>query len=155
MSKRTVNESHLVMFVLDGSDVDENDEKIYQLVKDKNILVVVNKTDKGDYKDQRADIYVSAKTGDNLDKLRNLIFERTVDEGVDMNGELLMEERHYEALSRAREKFEFALSNVNNVPLDILAIDIKDGWDALGEISGKTATEEIINDIFSRFCVGK
>ena len=44
---------------------------------------------------------------------------------------------------------------VRSTPLDIVAIDIKDGWDALGEISGKTATEEIINDIFSRFCVGK
>ena len=41
------------------------------------------------------------------------------------------------------------------VTLDLLAIDIKDGWDALGEISGKTATEEIIDNIFSKFCVGK
>ena len=48
-----------------------------------------------------------------------------------------------------------ALENINAVPLDILSIDIKDGWDALGEISGKTATEEIIDNIFSKFCVGK
>ena len=49
----------------------------------------------------------------------------------------------------------FALTNIGSVPLDILAIDVKDGWDALGEISGRTATEDIINDIFSKFCVGK
>lgn len=155
MSKRTVNESHLVIFVLDGGEIDAEDDKIYELVKDKNLLVVVNKTDKGEYKDDRANIYVSAKNGDNLDALREEIYNRTVGDGIDVNGEMLMEERHYEALKRAKDKFEFALGSVNDVPLDILAIDIKDGWDALGEISGKTATEEIINDIFSRFCVGK
>ena len=155
MSKRVLNESHLVVFVLDASNVNEEDEKIYDLVKDKNLLVVVNKTDKSDYNDDRADLYISAKTGLNLDKLREEIYNKTVGEGVDLNGEMLLEERHYEALSRAKEKFKFALSNVGCVPLDILSIDIRDGWDALGEISGKTATEEIINDIFSRFCVGK
>ena len=51
--------------------------------------------------------------------------------------------------------FVFALSSIGSVSLDVLSIDIKDGWDALGEISGKTATEEIINNIFSKFCVGK
>ena len=72
-----------------------------------------------------------------------------------MNGDFLCEERHFNALSVAKEKFNFALNTIGSVSLDILAIDIKDGWDALGEISGKTATEEIINDIFSKFCVGK
>ena len=67
----------------------------------------------------------------------------------------MSEQRHFEALKNAKEKFSYALSMVDEIPLDIVAIDIKDGWDYLGEISGKTATEEIINDIFSRFCVGK
>ena len=67
----------------------------------------------------------------------------------------MCEERHFVALNRAKEKLEFARTMIGSVPLDILAIDVKDGWDALGEISGKTATEEIINDIFSKFCVGK
>ena len=48
-----------------------------------------------------------------------------------------------------------AKASVGVAPLDLLAIDVKDAWDYLGEISGKTATEEIINNIFSKFCVGK
>ena len=64
-------------------------------------------------------------------------------------------ERHFDAISRAKQKLETALNAIDCVTLDILAIDIKDGWDALGEISGKTATEEIIDNIFSKFCVGK
>ena len=74
---------------------------------------------------------------------------------VDTNGEYLVEERHYEALKRAREKIGFSLQSLGVVPLELVSIDLKDGWDALGEISGKTASEEIINTIFAKFCVGK
>ncbi len=154
-SKKILESADLVLFVLDGSEINADDEEIYELVKDKNTLVVVNKTDKGNFKDDRAEVYVSAVTGKNLEGLKKAIFNKTVGEGVDYNGDYLSEERHFRALERAKEKFTFALSMVKNTPLDIVAIDIKDGWDALGEISGKTATEEIINDIFSRFCVGK
>ena len=155
LSKRVLDESDLIVFVLDAGMVDDNDNQIYSLVKDKNHIVVVNKTDICDIKDNRADVYVSAKTGENLDELKKLIYKKSVGEGIDLNGDFLCEERHFNALSVAKEKFNFALNTIGSVSLDILAIDIKDGWDALGEISGKTATEEIINDIFSKFCVGK
>ncbi len=154
-SKKILESADLVLFVLDGSEINADDEEIYQLVKDKNTLTVLNKTDKGEFSDARAEVYVSALKGENLEGLKSAIFDKTVGVGVDYNGDYLSEERHFEALKRAKEKFDFALSMVKDTPLDIVAIDIKDGWDALGEISGKTATEEIINDIFSRFCVGK
>jgi tRNA modification GTPase len=115
----------------------------------------VNKTDKGRFDVDGADIYVSAKTGENLAELKELIFNKSVGAGIDLNGDFLCEERHFNALTRAKEKLTSAKLAIGLVPLDMLAIDIKDGWDALGEISGKTATEEIINDIFSKFCVGK
>ncbi len=155
LSKRVLNESDLIVLVLDGGNINAEDDEIYSLVKDKNVLVVLNKTDKGEYHDDRADIYVSAKNNDNIDALRELIYKKTIGENASLNGEFLCEERHYEALTRARDKFVFALSQIGNETLDLVSMDIKDGWDALGEISGKTATEEIINDIFSRFCVGK
>ena len=155
LSKKVIDESDIILFVLDGSDVGDEDEKIYSKIKDKNVLFVVNKTDKCDYKDERADVYVSAKTRNNIEQLKKILFEKTVLNGVDLNGDFLCEERHFEALKRAEKSLDFAINNVGRVSLDILAIDIKNGWDFLGEISGKTATEEIINDIFSKFCVGK
>lgn len=155
LSKRVLNESDLLLFVIDGDNVTEEDEKIYSLIKDKNVLFAVNKTDKSDYKDSRAEVYVSALKKENLDNLKRLMVEKTVGSGLDINGDFLCEERHYDALRRAKEKLAAALSAVGTVTLDILAIDIKDGWDALGEISGRTATEDIINDIFKKFCVGK
>ena len=155
LSKKILNECDLILFVMDGSDIGEEDDAIYSLVKDKNLIVAVNKVDKAEVKDDRADLYISARTRHNIEELKKLMFEKTVGSGLDLNGDFLCEERHFNALLRAKEKLEVALGAVGNVPLDILAIDVKDGWDALGEISGKTATEEIINDIFSKFCVGK
>lgn len=155
LSKKILNSSDLILFVLDGSNVETEDKELFNEIKDKNKIVVVNKIDKGDYKIENADIYISALNKTNLDNLRKMIYEKTISNGLDINGEFLTEERHYEALLKAKQSLVSAINNIDSVPLDMLAIDIKDGWDALGEISGKTATEEIINNIFSKFCVGK
>lgn len=155
LSKRILEESDLILLVLDGSNMSEEDEKIFSLTENRNRLVVVNKIDKCSYTDARADVYVSARNGDNLDVLKTLMFEKTIGTGIDLNGDFLCEERHYDALCTANGKLNSALDGIDCLPLDLLAIDIKDGWDALGEISGKTASEEIIDNIFSKFCVGK
>lgn len=154
MSKKILNESDLIIFVLDKT-ANEKDDEIYSLVKDKNLITVLNKSDLGDFEDSRADIKISAKENKNIDLLRDMMYEKTVGNGIDLNGDFICEERHFEALTRAKAKLEVALKNTELVTLDLLSIDIKEGWDALGEISGKTATEEIINGIFSKFCVGK
>ncbi len=155
LSKKVLSESDVILLVLDGGFITQEDEQIYSLVKDKNLIVAINKTDKNDYKDDRADVYVSALKKHNLSQLKELLFEKSVGSGLDLNGDFLCEERHFNALLRAKEKLLSALNSIGLVTLDLLAIDVKDGWDALGEISGRTATEDIINDIFSKFCVGK
>jgi len=155
LSRKILDESDLILFILDGSDVQKEDLDIYNAVKDKNTIVAINKVDKGDCDFEGADIKISALKKENLDKLKELIFDRTVGKNLDLSGDFLCEERHFNALTRAKEKFLMALNAIGVVTLDMLAIDVKDGWDALGEISGRTATEEIINDIFSKFCVGK
>ena len=154
LSERILNGSDVLLFVVDGSDIDEKDEEIYNQIKDKNVIFIVNKTDKSDYKDQRADIYVSAKNKENITGLTALLYKNTIG-SVDINGDFLCEERHFEALNRAKTAIENAIAGLNDVTLDILAIDVKNAWDSLGEISGETATEEIIDNIFSKFCVGK
>ncbi len=66
-----------------------------------------------------------------------------------------MEERHYSALKRAEQSLKSASEGIGLVTLDLVAIDLKDAWDALGEITGETANEEIISTVFEKFCVGK
>ncbi|KFI38309.1 hypothetical protein HY02_04015 [Peptococcaceae bacterium SCADC1_2_3] len=64
--------------------------------------------------------------------------------------------RHKNALIRARQSLEDSLTGLeNNVPEDLLAIDLKNAWEALGEITGTAVSEDIINRIFADFCVGK
>lgn len=155
LSKKITDSADLVIFVVDGSDISSDDEEIYEEIKDKNLLVVLNKSDKGEFFYEKADIKVSAKEKINLDELKELIYNKTVGNGIDLNGDFICEERHFEALKKAYESLSYALSSVNTLPLDLLSVDVKNGWDALGEISGKTASEEIIDNIFSKFCVGK
>lgn len=154
MSEKTVKECDALLFVADAGDITEEDEKIYASVKDKNVIFVVNKTDLSDEKDERADVYISAASGENVEELKKMLYERVVGK-VDTNADYLCEERHLAALSEARDKISSALSVLGKEPLDILAIDVRAAWQSLGEITGKTATEEIINNIFSKFCVGK
>lgn len=155
LSKKVLDESDLILFVLDGNDVTQKDKEIYELIKDKNHLTVLNKIDLGEFDFDGADIKISAKENLNVEALKKAMYQKTVGSGVDLNGEFLCEERHYQALNRGLEKLTAAKDVADTVTMDLLAIDIKAGWDALGEISGKTATEEIINGIFSKFCVGK
>jgi tRNA modification GTPase len=155
LSKRILKESDVILLVVDGSDFGTEDQKIYDIVKGENLIVAQNKLDKNGQRLEIADVCISALQKKNLEELKQLLVQKTVGAGIDLNGDFLCEERHYFALDRANQKFKQALENLDIVPLDILSIDIKDGWDALGEISGKTATEDIINNIFSKFCVGK
>ncbi len=155
LSKRVLNESDLVLFVKDITCETNEDNEIYNQIKDKNHIVVLNKIDKLEEKKEETGIMVSAKEKLNLNELRALMFEKTVGDGMSLEGDFLCEERHYEALLRAKEKLEQAYIALEEYSLDLVSIDIKEGWDALGEVSGKTATEEIIDNIFAKFCVGK
>ena len=67
----------------------------------------------------------------------------------------LIEERHYNALIRAIAIVKGAIVACGREPLEIVALGVKEMWDVLGEITGETATETIIGEIFSKFCVGK
>ena len=154
LSKKVLDESNILLFVLSAVDIDRTDEEIARLIKDKNVLTVINKCDLKSC-DYPADIEVSAKDGYNIENLKHMLFTRATGGEIDLNGDFICEERHYDALKRAYDKLTEAIAAADTVTLDLLSIDIKAGWDYLGEISGKTATEEIINNIFSKFCVGK
>lgn len=155
LSKRVLKESDVLLFVIDGADVTEEDKAVQKLISGMNVITVVNKTDKGGVNFAGADLYVSALTGKNVECVKEALFARTVGACTDISGDFLCEERHYAALLRAEKSLNAALETVRSLPLDIAETDIREAWSALGEITGKTASEEIIEQIFSRFCVGK
>ena len=146
----------VAVFVADLSrGVDEEDAKVLEMVAGKPLIKVFNKTDAvNDDTDSDADVYTSAVTGEGIEKLKALLFEKGFGSRSE-DAAFLIEQRHFDALSRAKDSIQKAINACGKEPLDLIGIDVKEAWDALGEITGETATEAIIEEIFSKFCVGK
>lgn len=154
-SNKILKTADIALVVFDGSEkLSKEDEEILLSALGKEVIKVYNKQDvkKCNFKDG---LLISAKTGDGIEQLKNELYSRAFKEGIDLNGEFITEERHFNALKKAESYAVEALSNLEVVPLDIVAEDVKSVWDSLGEITGKTTSEEIIDEIFSKFCVGK
>lgn len=154
-ARSLIEGADLVLFVLDGSEkMCAEDRAVYERIADKAKIVISNKSDIAEEGGEAADIRVSAKTGENIAALKTMMFEKSMG-GYDSDAAFLIEKRHYDALAGALSEVKQAQTVCGKVPLDLLGVHLKAAWDKLGEISGKTATEEIINEIFSKFCVGK
>ncbi|MBR4890039.1 MAG: tRNA uridine-5-carboxymethylaminomethyl(34) synthesis GTPase MnmE [Clostridia bacterium] len=162
-SREYINKAELVLFVVDSSDEITNDDlEIYNTVKDKNLIILCNKSDLGRIKDlskfsNASLIEISAKTGDGLTKLSNTIEEKfKLGEISSQNNTVITNLRHKEALSHALSSLERAINSLSqNMPYDLVSIDITDSASSLGEITGKTISEEVVDKIFARFCLGK
>ncbi len=153
-----IKSADVAVFVADMSPkggIDEEDIRVLEMVKGKPLIKVLNKSDiTRDETETDADVHTSAVTGEGIVKLKQLLYEK----GVGARSEdaaFLIEERHFDALKRAQESLQKAIAACEFAPLDLIGIDVKEGWDALGEITGETATEAIIQEIFEKFCVGK
>ena len=117
------------------------------------VIDVFNKCDANSPKESY-DVKVSAKTGEGIERLKKLISDRAVGETA-LDKAYIIEERHFDALKRAVGALQSAIANADEFSLDMISVDLKDAWDALGEITGETATETIVNTVFEKFCVGK
>lgn len=152
-----IRSADVAVFVADyANGTDEEDARVLSMVQGKPLIKVFNKIDlTRDETETDADVHTSAVTGEGIEKLKRLLFEKSFGENSE-DMAFLIEERHFEALQRAKESLQKAiLAGQASAPLDLIGIDVKESWDALGEITGETATEAIIEEIFSKFCVGK
>ena len=100
------------------------------------------------------DIKISSLTGEGLESLKKAIAHRATG-GRALDNAYVIEERHYFALKRAQTALLSAIDGLRNFPLDVVSLDLRAVWQTLGEITGETADEEIINTVFEKFCVGK
>ena len=154
-SNSLIDTADVVMFVTDGSNIDTEEELFLNKLEGKCLLKIINKSDlTGINVISGNEISISCKTGANIELLKEKLFELAVDT-VNTDGEYITQKRHYYALEEAYIALQSAISAIGNLPLDLVSADIKECWDKLGEITGTTASEDIINEIFSRFCVGK
>ena len=152
-----IKSADVAIFVADSSrNLDEEDGRVLDMLRGKPLIKVLNKIDlTRDETETDADVLTSAVTGAGIQKLKALLYEKSFsDRSEDVA--FLIEERHYDALKRSYEALERAIRACEiGRELDLIGIDVKEAWDALGEITGETATEAIIEEIFAKFCVGK
>lgn len=161
-SINAIDEADLILFVVDSSSkFDNEDRKILNKIKNKKILIVYNKIDKKDIEFEELNKYdyikVSAINKKNIDKLKERIsnifkFDRINESDFTY----ISNARQIALLKKCKESgnnIENAISN--NMPIDMIEIDIKELWDTLGEITGESYSDELLDEIFSKFCLGK
>lgn len=155
-SKQNLRQADLVLFVLDGSEKESDEDKqIENLLKNKKYITIINKTDKcrviGKKKNE---IEISALTSKNISTLKQKIVDMVIEQEIDFNSLILTNERQVGILTEAQKILNEILTK-DDLSLDILSMLIKKLWQTLGKITGNTENEDIIDLIFSKFCLGK
>ena len=167
-SIQAIDEAHIILFVLDNSRaLEQEDYDILQICKSKNkpIIVSINKIDvnadtKLSQEIQRLlpDAIVlntSAILPETIITLKDTIKGLSVNDDFNANSLFITNARHLNCLKNALVSLEEALSIIGTISLDCVSIHLKEAWECMGEITGKVVTEEVIDSIFSKFCLGK
>ncbi|NLC65918.1 MAG: tRNA uridine-5-carboxymethylaminomethyl(34) synthesis GTPase MnmE [Clostridium sp.] len=161
-SRSKIEEADLVVFVLDRSkELEKEDLEILEFIGDKEKIVLLNKSDlhkKIDLENLGIEHFVeiSALSGSGIDKLKNEIKEIFFKDNFMESEILVSNQRHIEALMRAKESLVEGKNAVDaGISLDLAGIDLNAAWSYLGEITGDTLSENLIDKIFSDFCIGK
>lgn len=156
-AKDLLNTADLVLLVFDSNtEFDDEDKELLDSVKDKKSIVVLNKCDLPQKFETKLDtIKISTVKNVGITELKELIYTKVVDENITENKLIITNKRHMSVLKEVEVLINDALSNIEFNTLDLIALDIKDIWEKLGEITGETANEQIIDAIFSKFCLGK
>ena len=155
-SVQNLNQADIVLFVLDGSEKEsEEDKKIEKLLKGKRYITIINKSDKQRVVEKKKnEVEISALTNKNVELLKQKIIDMVIEQEIDFNALVLTNERQVGILKDAQDILNEILGN-ETISLDVLTMLIKKLWQVLGKITGNTENEDIIDLIFSKFCLGK
>lgn len=166
-TKEMINQSDLILLVIDASEgFSEEDKNIYELIENTKTLVIINKIDVTENDDftnyikkyiQSEIIEISALYRQGLEELETKISEMILGGQVNINDQILVTNvRHKQSLENANNYISEVIKGVEyQIPGDLISIDLKNSWEALGEITGSTVGEDLIDRIFKDFCIGK
>ena len=175
-AKEYAGRADLIIYVVDSSrELDENDEKILPLIKNKNAVILLNKSDlntvvtKEMIKEKISDltggadkneipvISISAKEEKGIEKLEKKLKNMFLNGIISFNDQICISNvRQKNALTDALESMRKVVESINaGMPEDFYSIDLMDAYEALGSITGESVGEDLINEIFSKFCMGK
>jgi len=155
-SKQSLAEADVVLFVLDGSQKEsEEDKEIEMLIEKRKCIYVINKSDKKRLVEKKPnEIEISALENKNISLLKDKIVKFVIENEIDFNSLILTNERQVQVLKDAKAIIK-EIKSTEFLSIDILSMLVKKLWQTLGKITGNTENEDIINLIFSKFCLGK
>lgn len=165
-SKKVIKDCNLILLIFNNNDIlTDEDKEIFNYVKETNkpIIIIINKVDletklnkeylSNDYKI----VEISTKTKLGINDLKETIketfnLEKIITDDINYS----FNSRSIGLLEKSKDKIVAAINAINdNYPVDIVELEIKSAWEILGEIIGETYTEELLDNLFSRFCLGK
>lgn len=165
-AKSMADDADLIIYVVDGScPLDENDEMIMELIQDRKAVVLLNKTDLDmvitqqelEQRTKKTVIAVSAKEEIGMEELEHTIQNMFYEGKLDFNDEVIITNvRHKMALESALGSLNMVVASIENgMPEDFLTIDLMDVYEQLGSIIGEAVEDDLVNEIFAKFCMGK
>ena len=165
-SREYVEKADLVIYVVDSSTpLDENDEEIIASIQDKNAIILLNKSDLHQVttkemlkeKIDRKTIEISAKEQTGIEELETAIQEMFFHGKISFNDEVYITNvRHKNALEETAKSLQMVINSIENgMPEDFFSIDLMTAYEELGSIIGESVGEDLVNEIFSKFCMGK
>ena len=153
-----INNSDIVFLILDISKpITIEDKYLLDITSKSNRIIIGNKIDIGSAENfSEADIYISAKNNENMDKFIELIKSRVSISNNDIKtSATAITQRHYTLLLEVKEIIEKISSSIYIYPIDMLCIDLERAINLISEITGDNYTEKVLDIVFSSFCIGK
>ena len=164
-SLRISEESDIILAILDASvDLDEETIDILEKIKEKKAIILLNKVDLGKSVDEeiikkynKSVIEISAKTGEGIEHVYQEISKMFQLQEIAMDGELIVSNSRHKSLIMSAQSNVKKVEEIldHNMPIDIVSSFLKEIIEELGKITGENVTEDVINEIFSKFCLGK
>lgn len=165
-AKQYADSADLIIYVIDSStELDDNDFSIIDILKDKNAIVLLNKSDLSTITTEdivkkylnKPVIYISAKDRTGIDELESKISEMFLHGQVSFNDEVYITNiRHKNSLTEALNSLKLVVESINNdMPEDFYSIDLMNAYEELGLIIGEAVEDDLMQEIFSKFCMGK
>ncbi len=169
-AKENIESADLILYVVDTSkELDQDDEIIMDLISDKKVIVLCNKVDlekKADFSVLKEKlegnescrfVNLSAKTREGLDEFYEDLKDMFFEGNLSFNNEIYITNlRHKTALNEAKQSLDMVKQSIlDDMPEDFFSIDLMNAYEALGSIIGESLGEDLVNEIFSEFCMGK
>ena len=165
-AKTYANEADLIVYVMDASrELDQNDYDIIEMIRDKKTIILLNKSDLDTVitKDMVKSIIdkpivsISAKEEEGIQEFEEIIKNMFFHGEISFNDEVYITNmRHKAAIQDAYDSLQKVIVSIDNgMPEDFYSIDLLDAYESLGSITGETIGEDLVNEIFSKFCMGK